>query len=259
MVRRARAARVTAAAVLVTGWCVVQLLLCNRIAAGYRGHVFPPFSGLQLAEPSMLAMVALAVLAAALVGGGRSWWALLVAGMPASSVVGWFWDGEPLGIGWAQNSAAIREWLAIGTAIDTLWLLAIAALLLGGLPRRDAAMPARTVLPRLIPVVVVLVGWWVTHRDYGDPDDRVWIVQATLALVVVGLLAGSGLPLWARAAAILGLPILAYPITANSVIHRVDGMQVGHHMLFLAATAVYVAGVPWLQATRGRLAGPAAL
>lgn len=243
-------------AALVAAWCTAQLVLTNRIAASYRGHVFPLPNAVQLVEPCWVALVALTLLAAALVLGGRGRWVYLVAGMPAAYVVGWFRDGEPLGVGWVQNSPDMRTWLAVGTAVDTVLLLTIATLLLRALPQRHARMPGQAALTRVVPVLVVLVGWWATHRDYGDPENQVWITQAAVAVVVVALLAGSGLPLFARLAAIVVLPILAYPTTANSVIHRIDGMQMVHHVLFLAATAAYVAGVPWLVGRVKRMRTP---
>jgi hypothetical protein len=182
-----------------------------------------------------------------LVAGGRRWLAGAVAAYPLANVLGGLHDGAALGLGW-QQVRAVRDWFAYGVAIDSLLLVITIALLIRAMPERTGPTPIRWGFTRVIPVVIVMTGWWVTRHPMPSPHDWVWLGDAVIFLVVAALLADTALPLTARVF-VIGLVL---PLTTGTIINDLvapkemvfPATYFLHHSLVALATAAYVTGVP---------------
>ncbi|HEX3707019.1 MAG TPA: hypothetical protein VHV76_10345 [Mycobacteriales bacterium] len=262
---------------ILTTWSVAQFWLCwhavrainittqlevQRLEASHGGlilHVRGLPSGLWMrAGLESVAGVALpTIVGLCLVAGGRRWLAAAVAAYPLANVLGGFHEGAALGLGW-QQPVAFRNWFAYGVVIDTLLLVLVVGLLVSAMPERGDPVPTRWAFTRVIPVVIVLAGWWVTRHPTPDGHDWVWLGDAVTFVVVAGLLADSALPFAARALAIGVVLPLSTGTILNDLIapHQIGFPAVYflHHTLIALATAVYVVGVPsavqWFRAAR---------
>ena len=262
---------------ILTMWTIAQFALCrdslNAVQAAAREHAMqfvlahPGFTA-QVPElhanlwvraglESVAAVVLPTIVAVFLVAGGRRWLAGAVAAYPLANVLGGFHDGTPLGLGW-QQPTAIRNWFAYGVVIDSLLLVLIVALLISAMPDRTEAAPIRWGYTRVIPVVIVLTGWWVTRHPLPSAHDWVWLGDAVTFLVVAALLADSDLPVATKLFAV-GLVL---PLSTGTIINDLiapgqlgfPAMYFLHHTLIALATAAYVTGVPsavqWVRAAR---------
>jgi hypothetical protein len=200
---------------------------------------------------AMLLIVFLAVILAA---GGRRWWTLLVAALPAAVAVGRFNDGTSIGQGWNQPTEPVQTWLAAGVIVDTATLLAFGALLVVALPTRRAPAPAPSVLYRVAPPAVILVGWWLVRHPIADASDRVWLAQAVVWAVLIGFVATTAVPLGARLVALVVMPLLSFALLADLIGTNgrgFDGPRYLHHLAVAAGITAYVVAVPWLQKLLG--------
>ncbi|HVY08963.1 MAG TPA: hypothetical protein VHB18_02310 [Mycobacteriales bacterium] len=196
---------------------------------------------------SVAAVVLPTVVAVFLIAGGRRWLAATVAAYPLANVLGGFHDGTPLGLGWDQTRAT-RDWFAYGVAIDSLLLVLIVALLIRAMPERKTVEPMRWRFARVVPVVIVLAGWWVMRHPAPTAHDWVWLGDAVTFLLVAALLADTTLPVAAK----LFVVGLVLPLSTGTILDDlVAPGRIGfpaiyflHHTLVAVATAVYVTGVP---------------
>jgi hypothetical protein len=252
--------------VVVVAWSGLQLWLTHRAVAALEAHdraaharlaalharhlapvmAIPDSVWVRAGVESSAAMILLVAMIAALVIGGRSRWAALLAAVPGAVVLGGFQDGASLGLGWDQPTSSVRHWLMAGTAVDTAVALALAAFVVQALPRPAASASARWTLVRAAPVVVVLTGWWVMRNQYDEPVDRIWLARAVVFVVMAALLARSSLRLAARAVVVtVGLPLCWFGVL-DAVIgggaFPVAGVV--HHALVAVVTGLYVAAVP---------------
>lgn len=199
---------------------------------------------------STVTALLLAAIAVALIAGGRRWGAFVIVAFPLANVLGWFSDGAPLGLSWFQQSASPGTWFAVGTAVDSLLLITVVALLLRAVPARFAATSSRTALTRALPLLIILIGWWVARGQASDPAHRVWLGQAIAYVLIAALIAGSSLPVAARAAVIVGVLPMCAPALLDDLIGfggpHFDAMTFLHDAAFAAATALYVAAAPML-------------
>jgi hypothetical protein len=209
---------------------------------------------------SIVGLLLIVVAAAALAAGGRRWWTLLVAAFPAAVSIGHFEDGTSIGQGWLQPTNTVQSWLAVGVVVDTITLLAVATLLVLVIPRVRPASELSTTstLFRAAPAAVVLVGWWLVRNPIADPDNRLWLAQAVVWVVVVALLASSSLPLVVRLTVIgVLMPLFSATIIDDFISidgHAFDGMRFLHHLAVAAGVAAYVVAVPAFQRSARRRA-----
>jgi hypothetical protein len=273
---RSRGYLLGAAALVVTAWIGLQFWLAHRAFASMNATAHARTAAWYVAHPGMhltvnyvpssywpdagresaFELLMVVVVAVALAVGGRRWWTLLVAAFPAAVAGGHFEDGTSIGQGWIQPTNAAQSWLGVGVAVDTITLLVVAALLVLALPawRTRAAATwvasSTSTLFRAAPAAVVLIGWWLVRHPIADPDDRVWLAQAVVWMVVVALIASSSPPLPVRAVTVLGLlPMFSFTIFDDLVVgyaHVFDGTRYLHHLAVAAAIAAYVIAVPAL-------------
>jgi hypothetical protein len=266
---------------ILTVWTTAQFWLCRhalqminfealtaaqRFEARHPGlvvHVRPLPNSLWLRAglDSVAAVLLPTIVALFLVAGGRRWLAGAVAAYPLANVLGAFHGGMSLGLGWEQPTT-VRAWFAYGVVIDTALLLLVVALLVSAMPDRREAVPTRWAFTRVVPVVIVLAGWWVMRHPSPSAHDWVWLGDAITFVLVAALLADCALPVAVRAAAI-GLVL---PLSTGTILNDlIAPHQLGfpaiyflHHTLIALGTAVYVSGVPVaFRRLRGARTAPA--
>lgn len=237
----------------------VRALEASRAAAGLPGSMSPVHAAIPLGSSrwieagaeSAVAMALVLALGTALVLGGRRWWSLTVALIPAAVVVGRFLDGTSVGAVWASLLSNTERWSAIGVAVDTAAVTVIVALLVLAVPREAPALSASNALIRGALPAVILVGWWLIQNPVdADGSRRVWIAQAVVWVLALALLANSSLPVVPKAfVALILAPYMSLTMLEDLVGEpgtTVDTTQFVHHMLVAAGIVAYVAGVPAL-------------
>jgi hypothetical protein len=287
-----RGLALSAAVVIIATWSALQFWLAHRgfafmdaqaharTALWYSEHpgmhltvtYVPSSYWVDAGIESVVALLLVLAVAVALAVGGRRWWTLLVAALPATVAVGRFEDGTSIGQGWQQPTNALQTWFGVGVAVDTVTLLLLATLIVLALPRfgvRGSAGSTATTrstsavsaLFRAAPAAVILVGWWLARHPIADPVDRLWIAQAVVWVVLVALVASSSLPSVARlGVVVVVMPLLSFTVIADfvgGIGHPFDGTRYLHHLATAAGIAAYVVGVPALQGwAQRRSAGP---
>jgi hypothetical protein len=256
-----------ALAAILTVWTAAQFWLCRHAILGAQAIAQQHMLHLELARPDLTFHVANVptslwvraglesvagvllptIVTLLLVAGGRRWLAASVAAYPFANILGGFHQDVALGVGWQQPYAALN-WSAYGTILDTTLLLVVAALLVSAVPRAAERTPIRWGFARVVPVLVVMTGWWVTRHPAPQAHDWVWLGDALLFVLVAAVLADSALPVAVRAAAIgLVLPLSTGTVLNDLIApHRIGFPAVYflHHMVIALGTALYVAGVP---------------
>lgn len=207
----------------------------------------------QWVEPALegaLALVCCLIVAVALAAGGRRYWAFLPVAFPLSALVGKLADGNTLGLAWsAQAGPQPGHWLAWGIVIDTVTVALLSWFVLRlRLVTPPPADGQGTALLRAVPVAVVVLGWWLVGHALPDNADRILVVRALLLVAASALLVTTRLPLPARAAVLLLLPFIDPVMVDGFVLAYRSGWNYLDQVAVVAATAAYVAGVPWLLA-----------
>jgi hypothetical protein len=252
---------------VLTAWSAAQFWLCRYALQGFEDSAKAAAARFELAHPGTLVLVAPTpaglwvragleciaavllptMLAICLVAGARKWLAASIAGYPLANALGGFRDGTPLGLGWFQPMWN-RAWFTYGVFVDTAVLLAVVALLVSAMPDQPARPPIRWGFARVVPVAVLLAGWWVMRHPSPTAHDWVWLGDALTFVLVAAALADSVLPVAARLAAIgLLLPLSTGAVLTDVIVPHVMGFPATyflHHTLIALATAAYVAGVP---------------
>ena len=265
------------AGIMALSWAVLQLFLTHRLAASFfhesvtgcarfvREHPsgtcqpLAPVSAndwLPYAVTSIVVLLALAGVAALLVRGGQRRWTMLVAALPAANLLGGWHDPRLLGAGWTQLSGnSLTRWLVVGSIVDTLVVVAVAAAFAVALRPVAHARPGRGLL-RVIPPMLVLAGWWVMRHPLPTRVDEIWLVQALAFVLAAALLSISALHPRLRAVGVLiVLPLCTLPIYSEAV-GLGSFTSVGRRALFAFGTAAMVIGLPRLVAPlRDRDAG----
>jgi hypothetical protein len=284
---------IATAAVILAAWSAAQFWLVRRsgieryqqFQAGHRAMLarlrtngvdlnklhLPPFppspTASQWVYPAVAGIVGatvLIIIATSLIVGGRRWWALVVVGYPLANLWGWFNDGTPLGLGWLPFTFGVngQSWLAAGTVVDSLTLVAVIALLVRALPTRGAPTESGlSTVARSWPIVAVTVMWWATHGQASDPANRVWLVQAIVFVAAAALLARAAVPVTVRAVVLVAI----MPLCTWTILVDVFGTptpvwsswrQYLTHGAVAAVTAGYIAGLPLLVARYPALSRP---
>ena len=256
---------VAAAGALVAAWAGLQLFLTHRLAADFRAKSLANCAGflrehptgtcqpigpvsandwLPYAVSSIVVLLALAGVAALLVRGGRRWWSLIVAALPAANFFYGWQDPRLLGAGWIQLTGNdLTRWLLTGVIVDTLVVTVIAATLAFAVRTVATPLPARQLL-RVIPPMLVLAGWWTMRHPLPSQVDKIWLVQGLAFVLGTGLLVTSGLTLWTRTLGVLVLlPLCTLPIYSGAVGFG-SFAGVGRRALFALGTAAMVVIVP---------------
>lgn len=277
---RVRGRLLAAAAALYVVWCGVQTWLgyrgvreldafertqvahlraleAHRAAAGlpvmstpiHPAVTFPASIWIRAGAVSAVAMMLVLALGASLVLGGRRWWSLSVALIPAAVVVGKFQDGYSVGQAWTFTQSHLEGRLAAGSILDALTIAAIVSLFVRALPHEPASVTAPTALMRAALPAIILLGWWLIQNPVdADGSRKVWIAQAIVWVITLALLASSSLPLVPKVVALLIVaPYLSVTMLDDLIGvpgTTVDTTQFVHHMLFAAGVTIYVTAVP---------------
>lgn len=257
--------------VLVLTWSTLQLFLTHRLADRFyamsiagcarmsREHpgttcvpLRPVAAGdwLPYAATSIVVLLALCAVAALLVRGGHRWSALLVTALPAANLLGgWRDPAHMLGAGWTQVSDNhLRTWTVAGAVVDTTVIAFVVVALVASI--RPASRRDLSYWPmlRVVPPLVVLVGWWAMRHPLPDIVDKIWLLQAVSFVTAAGLLCTSRTPAWQRAVGVVVvLPLCSIPIYSEAKGFGSLG-PVTHHALFAVGTAAMVVGLPRLLA-----------
>jgi hypothetical protein len=263
-----------AGAALLAAWSATQLVLTHRywtmfadwrtakdqlFAQSHPQFPMQPFvvHTRYWVEPALACVVsalACTAIAALLVRGGRRWWALLIAVLPAANAL-WGWqDDQTFGAGWTQwpGSGLVAEsrhwtaWLVTGVVVDTLVLVAIATALVFVVPVRQtkgAGLPWR-----VLPALVVLGGWWLMRNPLPDRVHEIWLVEATAYVLAVGLLVTCTSHWLSRAVGIfVVLPFCALA-TSTGAVTSTSFPGLLHHDAFALATVAWMLAAAQLQA-----------
>lgn len=254
-------------AVVLTAWTITQFWLCRHALQGLRSSAQAAAANFEMAHPGVLVQVPAAptgiwlraglesvaavllptVVAICLVAGGRKWLAGTVAAYPLANVLGGFHDGTPLGLGWFQPTW-VRGWFMYGVFVDTAVLLVVVALLISAMPAQSRPLPIRWGFTRVVPVAVLLTGWWIMRHPSPTAHDWVWLSDALTFVLVAAVLADSVLPVAARVAAIgLLLPLSTGTVLTDLIVPHEMAFPATyflHHTVIALATALYVSGVP---------------
>jgi hypothetical protein len=207
---------------------------------------------------SAVAMALVLALGTALVLGGRRWWSLIVALIPAVVIVGKFQDGYSVGQGWTFTLTHYEGRLAAGVLVDALTIAAIVALLIKALPRDAAPVSAPTALLRGTLPAVVLFGWWLIQNPVdADASRKVWVAQAVVWVLALALLASSSLLLVPKVLVTLVIaPYMSVTMLDDLVGgygNSIDTTQFVHHMLVASGVMAWVVALPALVKTQDQL------
>jgi hypothetical protein len=237
----------------------VRALDARRLAAGLstfgspvrNATPIPTSRWLQAGLEGVVAMVLVLALGAALVSGGRRWWSLIVALLPAAVVVAKFQDGSAIGSVWSSFLIHTERWMVVGAIVDTLAVAVIVSLLVVAVPRDRAAVPAPTTLLRAALPAVILLGWWLIQNPVdADGSRKIWIAPAIIWVIAFALLASSSLPVVPKLVVLLVIAPYLSVTMLDELIGvpgpTVDTTQFVHHMRFAAGLTAYVVGVPAL-------------
>ena len=252
---------------LISTWSSTQFLLTrsgmltmHRDALTFRHHMrllhpdasFGPVQPVHLryavllAAASMVAMLACAVIAGALIAGGRRLWAvLLLAAAPLTFFIG-RGDATSLGLGWGMHVHNMQSWIDAGALIDTAVVVSLTGLVVALLPHRAAVIPLAPAVLRTLPLAIAAFGYWLVGNPLPDPHERFFVARALLLILAAAVIATARLPLVVR-----GLTLLVVPFADPTM---ADGLIQGYgtwgtylnHVLVAAATGGYVLGVPAL-------------
>lgn len=237
----------------------MQALNAKRAAAGLGPLTITPTyqslstsRWLHLGAESAVTMALVLLVGLALVLGGRRWWSLLVALIPAAVVAGRFDDGYTLGQGWYFTTTHLVARMAIGTAVDTLAIATIMVLLVTAFPRKAAPAAAIPAALRGGLAAVILVGWWLIQNPVdGDGSRKVWLAQAIVWIIALSLIATSGLAIVPK---VVVTPVIAPYLSVLMLDDLVggygihfDGAQFTHHLLVAAGVVGWVLAAPMLH------------